>query len=219
MTYERPSTVERAVVAEMRRMILQGDLKPGSVISLDEVAKTFGVSRVPVRDALRILEGEGLVVAQPHKGYQVARLDMSELEEITEIRQILETDAIIRAAEHLTDEKAAKMAGLLERMIELEDTGDMANWVGVHREFHFVIFDAADSTVLVHTLHTLWNASDLYRAEYLNSKEARRAASGQHGQLVEAVRARDLVQLISVMTSHRRSTVAALTEALPHARA
>ncbi|MEV0049896.1 GntR family transcriptional regulator [Saccharopolyspora shandongensis] len=217
MKYVRPSTVERAVVAELRRMILQGELKPGSMILLDDIAQRFGVSRGPVRDALRILSGEALVVARPHRGYQVARLDVSELAEINGIRQLLETDAIRRAAEHLTDEVADEMAELLARMLEVEDAGDMATWVDVHRKFHFALFDKADSSVEIRALHTLWNASDLYRSEYLQSAEARKTSALQHGQLLKAVQARDVDGMIAVMDAHRGATMAALTETLPPA--
>jgi DNA-binding GntR family transcriptional regulator len=198
-------------------MILQGELKPGSTISLDEMAKTFDVSRVPVRDALRILEGEALVVAQPHKGYQVARLDVSELMEINGIRQILETDAIKRAAEHLNDRVAAGMAELLDRLTELEDAGDMATWVEVHRRFHFFLFDRSGSSVESRALHTLWNASDLYRSEYLHSDAGRQTSAAQHRELLEAVQTGDVAAIIDVMDAHRGSTIAALTETLPSA--
>lgn len=215
MAYARPSTVERAVVNQLRRMILQGDLKPGSTISFDELAKTFDVSRVPIRDALRILEGEALVVAQPHKGYQVARLDVSELLEIQGIRQILETDAIKRAVPHLNEEVATEMAELLDQMTAVEDAGDMAGWVDVHRRFHFVLFDQSGSSIESRALHTLWNASDLYRSEYLHSEAGRRTSAAQHRALVEAVQTGDVAAIIRVMDAHRGSTIAALTERLP----
>lgn len=196
-------------------MILQGEIKPGAMISLEDIASRFGVSRVPVRDAMRILEGEALVVSMPHVGYRVARLDISELEEIIGIRRILETDAITRAAERLTEESSREMAELLERMLELERAGDMSTWVDVHRRFHFVIFDLADSSIEVRALHTLWNASDLYRSEYLQSERAREASGDQHQQLLEAVQSRDVNQVIAVMNAHRDATAARLNDSLP----
>jgi DNA-binding GntR family transcriptional regulator len=198
-------------------MILQGDLAPGSVIPMDEIAKSFGVSRVPVRDALRILEGEALVTSQAHKGYRVSRLDMSDLAEINGIRHILETDAINRAAERLTDDHVSEMAELFERMVALEQSGDLATWVDVHRQFHFVLFNVTESSVELRALHTLWNASDLYRAEYLHSESARKKSSAQHRQLLEAVRSGEVGQMVEVMDAHRGSTEAALTETIPAA--
>lgn len=86
---KRPLTAQEAVAAEIKRAILGGDMLPSVQIFRDELAAEFGVSRVPVRDALRLLQGEGIVDYAPRVGYHVTQLDVEELLEIQSVREIL----------------------------------------------------------------------------------------------------------------------------------
>ena len=89
VTTFRPPTMQEAVLRELRRQINDGELRPGTVIRVDAVAGAMGVSRIPVREALMILEGEGLVTHRPHVGFAVPSLTAEELEEIYYLRALL----------------------------------------------------------------------------------------------------------------------------------
>ena len=94
VSFRRPPTAQEAVLAELRRAIAAGELRPGEQVLQDALAERFGVSRVPLREALKILEGEGQVTYRPHRGYFVAELDLDDLREVYRIRDLLETEAI-----------------------------------------------------------------------------------------------------------------------------
>ena len=106
--FHRPLTAQQAVLAELRRAMLAGELTPGSQIVQEAIAERLGVSRVPIREALRILEGEGQVIYVPHHGYSVAELNLDELLEIQRIRELLEPEVTRKTLRQLGDEDLAR---------------------------------------------------------------------------------------------------------------
>src|SRR6476469_10319236 len=108
----RPGRPQQAILDELRRAILSGEVPPGSPIPVDEAADLFGVSRIPIRESLKTLIGEGLVDHQPRAGYTVARLTLAELSELYVVRGVLEMAALKAAVEHATtaDDKLATQA-------------------------------------------------------------------------------------------------------------
>ncbi|MBL8582662.1 MAG: GntR family transcriptional regulator, partial [Rhizobiaceae bacterium] len=100
----KPQTAQEAVLYELRRRIVSGEFEPGSQILQDALAEELGVSRVPVREALRTLEGEGQVSYEPHRGYFVVELDLNELVEIYRLRDLLEPEATAKAFPNITKE-------------------------------------------------------------------------------------------------------------------
>ncbi|MBL1116442.1 GntR family transcriptional regulator [Streptomyces sp. 110] len=198
------------MVAEIRRAILGGDMPPGVQIFQDELASQFGVSRVPVRDALRLLQGEGLISYAPHAGYHVAQLDVEQLLEIQNVREILETEALSVGVPRIADETVETMSAAFDEMARCEADGDLASWVEAHRAFHFVLFEAAAMPHLMRILGRVWDASDLYRSHYMHADTAQQRAHAEHHAILEAARARDLEALLTLMRGHRQSTVAAI---------
>ena len=111
--FQRPPTAQEAVLVELRGRILRGDLAPGSPLRQEDLAASLGVSRVPVREALRMLESEGHVTYTPHRGYRVPELDLDELDEIYHLRALIEDD--------LAALVALGMMGIEEAGVEIED--------------------------------------------------------------------------------------------------
>ena len=124
MTTGRAPTAQETVLRQLRRAILGGELAPGSQILQQEVAARLGVSRVPVRDALRTLEGQGLVTYSSHRGYHVRTVDITELLEIQEIRDILEGEALRAAVERVDESTFLRMQEHLDAMTTAEDDED-----------------------------------------------------------------------------------------------
>jgi DNA-binding GntR family transcriptional regulator len=164
--------VQDAVVDGIRDMILQGHLKPGDRLRQDELANTFGVSTMPIREALRQLQAEGLVVFRPRRGATVASLSASEYEEIYLIREALETLACRWAAEDLDRIPIDRLKLLL-----LEIEAAEANQDDVHRrmqlvrEFFFTIFEAIEKKHLFRILSNLWDLSQQYRLYFSSLPE------------------------------------------------
>lgn len=214
MAFRRPPTAQEAVLMELRRAIVARELAPGEQIVQDSVAERLGVSRVPVREALKILEGEGQVRYSPHHGYFVAKLELNELVEIYRIRQLIESEAIRTAAPLLTKEDLALMEKAVEEMAAANAEGDIATMTAANRRFHFTLFEAADLPRFVRIIRQLWDSSDPYRSLYYVSNEHRDDVDKEHRQILRAARRRDAERLVKLMDQHRDHAIAELKKML-----
>jgi len=212
--FTRPPTAQQAVLAELRRAILEGDLEPGSQLIQETVAEKLGVSRVPVREAMRILQGEGQISYTPHRGYFVTELSLDELEEIRRIRELLEEEAVVKAMPNLRDEDVAVMAEAYQEMELAGADGDIAAMNAAHTRFHFALLSASGMTRLIRILRQLWDAADPYRAVYHGEEASRRAAQKQHAALLRAAKHRDTERAIKILHDHRQQTIDRLRGAL-----
>ena len=212
--FTRPPTAQQAVLAELRRAILEGDLPPGSQVIQDAFAEKLGVSRVPVREAMRILEGEGQITYTPHGGYFVAKLSLDEIEEIRRIRELLEEEAVVKAMPNLRDEDIAAMAEAYEEMENAGARGDISAMNAAHTTFHFVLLSASGMPRMIRILRQLWYAADPYRAVYHGEEASRRTAQKQHAALLNAAKQRDAERTIEILHDHRQETIDRLRGAL-----
>ena len=210
-SFERPKTAQEAVLAEIREQLLDGRLAPGVSIRPDALGEKLGVSAVPVREALRILEGEGHVHYRPHRGYVVATLDVNDLTEIYRIRELLETEAVRRAIPSLRTDTVARLREIVHEMDEAQD--DVMSLTAVNRRFHFTVFEAAEMPQLVRVLRILWDSSDRYRLRYLMSPENRRLVHEQHQRMMQAITDGNAETFIDESQKHRAHAIAALAEA------
>ena len=219
MTTARRVTAQDAVLASLRSDILTGSLGPGDQIVQDALAEKYGVSRVPLREALKALETEGQVVYHPHRGYFVAELSVEDLREVYRLRTILESEAIREAVPTLSDADVASLADIQEEIDEAAAEGDVIAMTSANRRFHFAIFDASGLPRLSRLLRQLWEATDAYRALYYGSAENRLRVAGEHKDMLDALRARDTERLIALHDQHRDHSVGAVQALLEaHAR-
>lgn len=209
-SFERPKTALQAVLAEIRDQLLDGRLAPGASVRPDALGDELGVSAVPVREALRILEGEGHVHYRPHRGYVVATLDVGDLVEIYRIRELLETEAVRQAIGRLRGDTVARLHEIVREMDEAQD--DVIRLTAVNRRFHFTLFEAAEMPQLVRVLRILWDSSDRYRVRYLISPENRRLVHDQHHRMMQAVADRDFETFVEESHKHHEHAIAALAE-------
>lgn len=213
MTSQRP-TAQDTVLRSLRTDILTGDLRPGDQIVQESLAERYGVSRVPLREALRILEAEGQVVYHPHRGYFVAELSMADLEEVYRLRSLLEAEAIRQAVPELTDDDLEAMSGLVEAIDEAAHADDVIAMTTANRRFHFAIFDGCSMPRLVRLLNQLWDATDAYRALYFQQAPNRDRVAGEHAQMLAALRRRDADALVRLHDEHRDHSVTSVGAAL-----
>ncbi|MGZ4149071.1 MAG: GntR family transcriptional regulator [Actinomycetota bacterium] len=211
--FARPKTMQEEVLKELRRRILTGAIRPGDPIRPDQLAAELGVSRVPVREALKILEGEGQVRYRAHHGYVLTELDLGDLREIYRARQLLEDEAARAALPRLTGDDLAQMRALCDEMERL-GTDDAAAMAVVNRRFHFVLLEASRMTHLLHHIRLLWNTSDHYRSEYYLDDAHRRAVHDEHRRIVEAAATHDAEALIGALDEHRDHAIQGLRTTL-----
>ena len=199
------------MLAEIREQLLDGRLAPGGSIRPDALGDELGVSAVPVREALRILEGEGHVHYRPHRGYVVATLDVDDLIEIYRIRELLETEAVRRAIPRLQGDTVARLREVVHEMDDVKD--DVISLTAVNRRFHFTLFEAAEMPQMVRVLRILWDSSDRYRLRYLMSPENRQLVHDQHQKMMQAIADGDVETFIDESQKHRAHAIEALAEA------
>jgi DNA-binding GntR family transcriptional regulator len=213
--FERPVTAQAAVLTELRQRIIRGELQPGQAIRQEVLASELGVSRLPVREALVVLQSERLVDYTQHKGYVVAVLDEQDLLQTYELRDTLESIAVAQAIPQLTDENLQAMRDTLE-LITRSESPTRIERIERNREFYFHLFAASGNRRLISLLSQLWDACDRYRAlSWAQTRDLERV----HRALDDVIRAaetRDVSRVREVLAERRES---GLSEALRVVRA
>jgi DNA-binding GntR family transcriptional regulator len=200
----RPPTLAEAVLVELRDQLLKAKLRPGDSIRPDEAAKEFGMSALPVREALRVLVAEGRVDYAPHRGYWVKSHSLADVEEIFLMCRLLEAEALRRGVPAMDAAAVARMETLLRELEAMPTKGNEWEKVAVHREFHFVPIVHAGLPRLEAELRRLWDHTDHYRGLHYFADEAPYIKMRHdHGNLFEACAARDAEEVVRLMDAHR----------------
>ncbi|MEU6624203.1 GntR family transcriptional regulator [Streptomyces litmocidini] len=210
----RPQTAQQFVLEELRRAITTGELRPGGPIRQEALAARFEVSRVPLREALKALEAEGLVVHHVHRGYFVAELSLDDLEEIYRIRELLETEAVRRAVRRMPDGTVGTLERIQREVERAAEEGDVAAMAAANRLFHFTLIEASGMPRLVRLVTTLWDATDAYRSLYYAESPHRQQAVREHRAVISSLRRGDEENAVHWLDEHRAHAVAALREVL-----
>jgi DNA-binding GntR family transcriptional regulator len=201
-------TAHEFVHETLRRAILGGTLPGGARLVQADIASQLSVSTTPVREALRDLAAEGLVVFRAHIGAIVRELDVSELLELYEIRKALEPLAIRRAAARITSEELACASALAK---EMETETDPAAWAGLNRKFHGILEEAAQTPLIQSVLKGVQDIAAIYVAHSL-ILEPSRIVSGnkEHRALLAALRRQDGNTAASLLVTHLDATLQAV---------
>jgi DNA-binding GntR family transcriptional regulator len=193
-------TAHEFVRETLRGAILRGDLVGGTRLVQAEVARWLDVSTTPVREALRDLSTEGLIVLHNHRGGSVRELDWEEMQEIVLVRQQLEQLAVSTGVERITETELGRAEMLCELMV---DEPDLGMWVDLNRRFHFVLHDAMKSPRLIDIVKRLEESAAIFiaRAQRQNP-EIRRQANADHIALIAAYRRRDSTAALEIQARH-----------------
>ena len=186
----------------LRKAILRGSLKPGERLMEIALSEKLGVSRTPIREAMRKLEQEGLVVMEPRKGAQVANITEKDLNDVLEVRIALENLAIEKACERLKEEQVRELYKALEEFREKVKDGTLEELAEADEAFHDIIFRAADNLRLVQTLNHLREQIYRYRIEYLKDEKTRSQLVEEHEQMLEAIRNRNVARAQELSFAH-----------------
>ncbi|OBJ42407.1 GntR family transcriptional regulator [Mycolicibacterium mucogenicum] len=201
---------QQTVVTELRRVILRGDAPPGTPVPLTEVAELFGVSHIPVREALKTLISEGLVTHRPNAGYTVARMTKQELHEMYVVRAALEGAALAIAAEKATDYERALAIEANDRMAQAIRDSDGAAFQRESRNFHMALVRPSGMHRLLHILEMSWNMIEPVQAMMHVTPDDRAKLNGDHEEMLEAFLARDADRLGAIAQRHNDSVDAAI---------
>ncbi|MGH3522672.1 MAG: GntR family transcriptional regulator, partial [Mycobacterium sp.] len=194
----------------VRAAILDGTLAAGVRLVQSELADQLGVSTTPLREALRDLATEGLVVFDPHRGALVRALDLDEVREIYALRVLLEPEMVRRVIHQITEDHLEPAAELQRKMDEVTD---VAAWVELNREFHEVLAEPGRDSRLANILNGLRDSAVAYVALSLKAKEKQaKETNAEHAELIEHYRNRDVDAAVALTIQHLESTLAAIEE-------
>ena len=198
-----PATTAQHALDGLRRAIVAGELRPRQRVLQEDIAERLGVSVATVREALRVLEQEGQVGYRPRRGYFVTELRIEDLEEIYELRQVLEERAARKALPAMDEDALARIA-LAARDCEVAaERGDVAAELAANRRFHFGLLESPEQVHSMRLIRLLWDSTEAYRAMYYNTVEERRNAVSAHDDILAAARRGDADELIGALDAHR----------------
>jgi len=208
---ERPPTAQAFVLAELRRAIIAGEFLPGQPLRQSALAERFGVSRVPLREAFKILESEGQVDYEPHRGHKVAELSLTDLLEVYRIRELLEAEAARVALANRPDDGVVRDLRAAARDVEQASAAsDLLAMTDANRRFHFVLIQGAGMPRLERMIKVLWDATDAYRFVYYGAEANRSRVEHEHLLIIDAFAEQDADKLILLLDEHRAHAVEAL---------
>jgi DNA-binding GntR family transcriptional regulator len=190
------------ITTDLREKILGGVLTPGQRISQVAIARTYGVSRLPVREALRLLVGESLIEAEHGKEARVASLDFAELREVYRMREALEPMAMALAVERVTEFDIATAEQLLQKISHVPDGSP--EWLKLDREFHWLWYSLLPMPRLLRTIEQLLDVAQRYRAAFNLTPGMRNVSDLEHWMLLEAMKGRQAEDAKALLQVHLR---------------
>jgi DNA-binding GntR family transcriptional regulator len=198
-----PAQLTLQAAAQIRGLIIDRVLLPGEKILQVELAERIGVSRSPLREALRTLESEGVVAYEINRGYVVARIGDDDLAQIYRMRELLENE-LLRTVQRPSAELLARLKELNDKMMVAIDERDVTEVLRYNREFHFAIFDLSPLSQMRKEVARLWQMSDIYSAAWWRRQpEARKRIGAEHRAVISALRKFDLDKLVEICATHR----------------
>lgn len=206
----RRANLHDTVVSRLRDLIVEGALAPGARIAERQLCESLGVSRTPLREALKVLASEGLVELLPNRGARVARLDERDIEHMFQVMGALEALAGTLACAHVTEAELAEIAALHYEMLAQYTRRKLPEYFRLNQAIHAAIVMAARNPILASTYQSL--AGRIRRARYLAnlSDERWRHAVEEHESILQALQARDGARLARLLADHLRQKSAVL---------
>jgi DNA-binding GntR family transcriptional regulator len=207
----KPATTADTVAAALRSALHQGRWQPGTALRQEELAAEFGVSRIPVREALNKLQAEGLLVVEPNRGAFVASLTAADVHEVFDLRVLLECDALRHAIPAHTPRTLRQLHAL---QAELDAEDDPNLWLATDAAFHQVLYAPSGRARTLEIIALLRaSVTRLYRAR-LSPNTRRKGWRDEHHALLKAVAAGQTERALAALTRHLRETEAVAVAAV-----
>lgn len=205
---------------QMKKSIICCELAPGEKLKVAELSKSYGLSSSPIREALNRLAQEGIVEANENKGFRVTELSLDDFREITRLRCLLESEALADAIAHGDDAWEANVLGAFHRLGLIEKKlGKVAvvlddDWAQRHKAYHFALFSACPSPLLLRMIDSLFDRAERYRRFSALHRTGERRKGDEHKQLMDAALARDSEKAVDLLKRHINGTLVHTGEAL-----
>ncbi|CAB4896881.1 unannotated protein [freshwater metagenome] len=197
--------LSQQIANSLKEEILSGKFPPGVRIRQEDIAEQFGASRSPVREALRILEAEGLINLVAHTGAWISHLSLAECEEMYQLRERVEPLLLRLSIAHISDETISQLQELAS---EMETTKDVEKFLKLDREFHLLSYSGAETVLVGEMVNRLWNTTQHYRRAYsqMMATSSFKPAHYEHHLLLSALKKRDADDAERILYGHIRRT-------------
>jgi len=190
------------VFKTLRQAILRGELEPGERLMEIQLAERLGVSRTPIREAIRKLELEGLVLMIPRKGAEVAKISESNLRDVLEVRRSLEELAIDLACQRMTEEELEELKVTQQKFALAIRNGDAMQIAETDERYHEIIYDSTKNARLVQILNNLREQMYRYRLEYIKDEDKRQVLLVEHERILKAISLRHVQEAKQAIREH-----------------
>ena len=190
------------VFQTLRQAILKGELEPGERLMEVQLAERLGVSRTPIREAIRKLELEGLVLMIPRKGAEVAKISEHNLRDVLEVRRSLEELAIDLACQRMTPEELESLKETEDLFARAIKEGDAMKIAQTDERYHEIIYNSTKNQKLVQVLNNLREQMYRYRLEYIKDADKRQILLIEHGQIIKALELRHVQEAKIAVREH-----------------
>ena len=195
-------TLTSMTLDALRERILHGTYPEGEPLRQDALAEELGVSRIPVREALRQLEAEGLVTFNPHRGAVVSTLSLGEIEELFELRAQIEVELLRRALSRVGTEDVARAKEILDAYETALRNGEVASWGSMNWQFHSTIYAPANRPFTMGVAQKLHQQCDRYLRMQLALTHGEMRANDEHRGILAAVKKRDARRAVQLLRDH-----------------
>ena len=194
----------------LREAILKGELKPGERLMELQLAAKLGVSRTPIREAIRMLEQEGLAVTIPRKGAEVAKMTEKDMEDVLQIREALDELAAKIACEQISEEQLEELVATMHEFEESTKTDNVKKIAEADVKFHDIIYQSTGTPKLVNMLNNLREQMYRYRVEYLKDENNYPTLMKEHKDIVEGLVRKNKMQVTATMHQHVKNQAVAV---------
>lgn len=206
------------VFQTLREAILNGELKPGERLMEIQLATRLGVSRTPIREAIRMLEQEGFAVTIPRRGAEVARMTLKDMEDVLEIRGALDDLAVQLACNRITQEQLERLKTVKDDFARATESCDVKRLAESDVAFHDIIYEATSNPKLVNILNNFREQLYRYRIEYLKDSSSYPKLIEEHDEIVSAIEAKDHGRVTAIMREHVVNQAAAVKAVIQRQR-
>lgn len=190
------------VFKTLRQAILTGELKPGERLMEIHLANRLGVSRTPIREAIRMLELEGLVTMIPRKGAEVSRISKQDISDVLEVRASLDALAVRLCCERITEEEIQKLEEAVKSFSEAVDSGDLTAVAQADVDYHDIIVNASKNKRLVQMVFNLAERVYRYRLEYIKDKSSHENLIKEHQEILDFIKKKDAANAEKAIIKH-----------------
>lgn len=199
-------TLSEQVAVRLRNDILTGAIAPGAQIVVRDLVERLGVSHIPIREALRVLEAESLVISRPGQSVIASEVDLDEMHDLYRLRRVLEADVLRRGFEDYDEAFLARARALYDELLSLTPGPPDSGWWDAHRRYHWCFLEPGLTPWSTRLLQLLWQTAERYQRLYVLVFASADAANVEHNRILQAAAGGDIDTLIDAWLQHLTRT-------------